>query len=276
MPAACQPRTTGRPIRRTDDLGKNLRFGPLLPNIEIGAATAIPDPSLAVRLVPRRTPSPVRDRQRSFPIVIGYHLVSLSEVDRLLLQRCLDGAPLAWRDLVDRFLGLVIHVANHTARSRGIEIDEATRDDLAAEVFLELLRDDFAVLRRFRQNCSLATYLTVIARRVIIRRLGKLRRPPRVLPLDARRDVAAKPGGQTNGNPAVERFENEEEVRQLLLRLDPEEANLVRMYHLEGKSYRQISDAVGLAENSVGPALSRARAKMREGSGVRGGAGTNG
>ncbi len=218
--------------------------------------------------------------------MIGCHLVSLSEVDRLLLQRCLDGAPHAWHDFVDRFLGLVVHVANHTARSRGIEIDGATRDDLTSEVFLELLRNDFAVLRRFRRNCSLATYLTVIARRVIVRRLAKFRRPPRVLPLDTRRDVAAKPSAQTtsaqttsartNGNPAVDRFDNEEEVRHLLLRLDPEEANLVRMYHLEGKSYRQISEASGLAENSVGPALSRARAKMREGSGVhQGGAGTN-
>lgn len=210
------------------------------------------------------------------PLVIGCHLVSLSEVDRLLLQRCLDGAPHAWQDLVDRFLGLVVHVANHTARSRGIEIDGATRDDLTSEVFLELLRNDFAVLRRFRRNCSLATYLTVIARRVIVRRLAKFRRPPRVLPLDARGDVTVKPRSQTNGNPAVDRFENEEEVRQLLLRLDPEEANLIRMYHLEGKSYRQISEASGLAENSIGPALSRARAKMRDGSGVhQGGAGTN-
>jgi RNA polymerase sigma-70 factor (ECF subfamily) len=35
------------------------------------------------------------------------------------------------------------------------------------------------------------------------------------------------------------------------------------MYHLEGKSYQEISRSVGLAENTVGPMLSRARAKMR-------------
>lgn len=202
--------------------------------------------------------------------------MSLSEIDRLLLQQCLDGAPRAWQDFVDRFLGLVVHVANHTAKARGIPIDEALRDDLAAEVFLELLRNDSAVLRRFRRNCSLATYLTVVSRRVIVRRLGVLRRPPRLLPTahaDAmsHRGVAANAsgGGGTNGNPAAERIENEDEVRQLMLRLDPQEANLVRMYHLEGKSYREISQAIGLAENSIGPALTRARAKMRDGSGVR-------
>ena len=38
------------------------------------------------------------------------------------------------------------------------------------------------------------------------------------------------------------------------------------MYHLEGKSYAEISQAVGMTENSIGPVLSRARAKMRNGS----------
>jgi RNA polymerase sigma-70 factor (ECF subfamily) len=46
--------------------------------------------------------------------------------------------------------------------------------------------------------------------------------------------------------------------------LDTAEASVVRMYHLEGKSYQEISSAVGMPENSVGPTLSRARRKMRE------------
>jgi len=36
------------------------------------------------------------------------------------------------------------------------------------------------------------------------------------------------------------------------------------MFHLEGKSYREISDRIGMAENSVGPYLTRVRAKMRD------------
>ena len=45
--------------------------------------------------------------------------------------------------------------------------------------------------------------------------------------------------------------------------LEGTEAQVVRMYHLEGKSYQEISSAVGMPENSVGPILSRAREKMR-------------
>lgn len=182
--------------------------------------------------------------------------MSLSEVDRQLLQRCLDRAPRAWQDFVDRFLGLVVHVANHTAEARGLSIDQATRDDLVADVFLILIANDFSVLRRFRRNCSLATYLTVVSRRVIVRRLSSLNHHKNVS------------GGLTD-SPSEEqpaRIDNREEVQRLLQRLDPREANVVRMYHLEGKSYQEISRVVGMSENSIGPVLSRARDKMRNGS----------
>ena len=177
--------------------------------------------------------------------------MSLSDFDRELLQCCLDRTPRAWQNFVDRFLGLVIHVANHVAESRGIKLDPATRDDLVAEVFLVLVADDFSVLRRFRRNCSLATYLTVISRRVIIRRLNT-----------ANNQVA------TTVPPVVEddvpkRIENVEEVRKLLSQLEEREAVIVRMYHLEGKSYAEISRVTGLSENSIGPVLTRALAKMR-------------
>ncbi len=181
--------------------------------------------------------------------------MSLSEVDRQLLQRCLDRAPRAWQDFVDRFLGLVVHVANHTAEARGLSIDQSTRDDLVADVFLTLVANDFSALRRFRRNCSLATYLTVVSRRVIVRRLRSLQQQKGI------------PAGVTD-RPSQEppaRIDNQEEVQKLLLRLDPNEANVVRMYHLEGKSYQEISQVVGMSENSIGPVLSRARDKMRNG-----------
>ncbi|MGB7342715.1 MAG: sigma-70 family RNA polymerase sigma factor [Pirellulaceae bacterium] len=182
--------------------------------------------------------------------------MSLSEVDRQLLQRCLDRAPRAWQDFVDRFLGLVVHVANHTAESRHIQLDESTREDLVSDVFLTIIANDFGVLRKFRRNCSLATYLTVIARRVIARRLTAS--PPITQRTNATLNEAT-PG--QNGLPT--RMEDREEVEKLMTRLDEKEASVVRMYHLEGKSYAQISQVVGIAENSVGPVLSRARDKMR-------------
>lgn len=188
--------------------------------------------------------------------------MSLSDVDRLLLQRCLDREPRAWQNFVDRFVGLVVHVVHRTTAGRGISIDESTRDDYVAEVFLVLIRHDFAVLRRFRRHCSLATYLTVIARRVVVRRLQQTQRDTVV---DGSREPARAAAVDRVADSApteIQRIENADEVEHLLARLDSREANVVRMYHLEGKSYHEISQAVGINENTIGSLLHRARQKM--------------
>lgn len=180
----------------------------------------------------------------------------LSEIDRHLLQRCLARKPRSWEDFCDRFLGLVVHVINHSAQSRSLKLSPEDREDLAAEVFLQIVKDDFALLRRFRGDSSLATYLTVVSRRIIVRQLVKRKA---AAPLA---DAAAGLPDTGNGAPE-ERISNRDEVEQLLRGLDAPEAEVVRMYHLEGKSYREISQTVGMAENTIGPTLSRAREKMR-------------
>ncbi|MCC9644638.1 sigma-70 family RNA polymerase sigma factor [Rhodopirellula sp. JC740] len=201
--------------------------------------------------------------------------MSLSDVDRQLLQRCLDREPRAWQDFVDRFVGLVVHVVNRTAMGRGLSMDEAIRDDLVAEVFLVFVRHDLAVLRRFRRQCSLATYLTIVARRVVVRRLMANQSAANTHLSSPSSNGATVTGATVNGssnghahpcqiNGELQRIENAEEVQHLMMRLDPREASVVRMYHLEGKSYQEISQAVGLNENSIGPMLHRARAKMSD------------
>jgi len=183
--------------------------------------------------------------------------VALSDIDRQLLQRCLTRQPKAWEDFVDRFLGLVVHVVRHTSTSRSIAVSEQDLEDLSSEVFIAILADDYAALRRFRGQSSLATYLTVISRRVVVRELLKRRIVPNQSEAGDMHNV------EDNAGAAEERLSNQEEVHRLLGELDGEEADIVRLYHLEGKSYHEISRETGVPVNSIGPALSRARAKMR-------------
>jgi len=183
--------------------------------------------------------------------------VALHPFDRNLLDRCLTRKPRAWDDFVDRFLGLVTHVINHTARSRSIRLTTQDFEDLAAEVFMALIEDDFAVLRRFRGQCSLATYLTVVARRVVVRELLKRKTQTSL------GEVAGNESDNHAGPSPEERISDREEVERLLSGLNGPEADVVRMYHLEGKTYEEISTSVGMPTNSVGPTLSRARAKLR-------------
>jgi RNA polymerase sigma-70 factor (ECF subfamily) len=184
--------------------------------------------------------------------------VVLSDLDRHLIDRCLARHAKAWEELVDRYMGLVVHVINHTCQAKSMRLSPVDREDLCSEVFLAILRDDFAVLRHFRSQSSLATYLSVVARRVVVRSL--LQRQATAQLGEAALKQTADHRGNHEGEPHIN---DRDEVERLLGQLDGQEAQIVRMYHLEGKSYHEISAAVGMPENSVGPTLSRAREKMR-------------
>ena len=165
--------------------------------------------------------------------------MALSETDRGLLQRCLTRQPRAWEDFVDRYMGLMIHVANHSAQSRSIRLSAEDREDLVAQVFLTVVKNDMAVLRHFRGQSSLPTYLTVIARRVVIQELMKKKLPVRAA------SGAAGGVAVAEGEPE-HRLSDREQVERLLGELAGAEAEIVRMYHLEGKSYQEISSAIGM------------------------------
>ena len=186
--------------------------------------------------------------------------MALTEIDRELLNRCLSGEPASWKDLVDRFLGLFIHVVNHTAHARSVRLTPEDIDDLCAEVFLALLDRDYAVLRAFRGDCSLATYLTVVARRVIVREMARLRMAEALGHVNAHQSTIDM---SANERREVQRIDDHDEVQKMLAGLPDMEAKIVSQYHIEGRSYREISSGLGVPENSIGPALSRARARLR-------------
>ena len=187
--------------------------------------------------------------------------MALTEIDRTLLKRCLSEEPGAWKDFVDRFIGLFVHVINHTAHARSVPLSPDDVEDLSAEVFVTLLSNKYAALRAFRGKSSLATYLTVIARRIVVKEITqrKLSEALGHVPVHGSSLDAAHVGATES-----QRIENREEVARLLSDLPPREADVIRQFHLEGKSYREISAALGIPENSIGPTLNRARERMRQ------------
>ncbi|QDU38490.1 RNA polymerase sigma factor [Maioricimonas rarisocia] len=184
--------------------------------------------------------------------------MALTQFDRDLLKRCLDGAPGAWQDFVDRFIGLFVHVIHHTAHARSVRLGADDVDDLCSEVFVTLLKDDFAVLRNFRGQSSLATYLTVVSRRLVVREMARRRKAAAMGHVDAHQpDVVGH-------LPEEQRIDDVDEVQQLMQHLPANEAEIVRQYHLEGKTYRQISSSLKISQNSIGPTLTRARERLRQ------------
>jgi RNA polymerase sigma-70 factor (ECF subfamily) len=189
--------------------------------------------------------------------------VALLPVDRDLLQRCLRKQPGAWNDFVDRYLSLIYHVIGYTAHLRSAKVNAEDVEDIAAEVMLQIVADDYKVLRQFRGNATLATYLTVIARRICVHELTR-----RQTVRDAIRKGDVKvddvPDSFEGSLAEIKGLERLDEVDRLLRKLSGKEREIVRLFYLEGRTYEEISTETGVPVNTIGAVLSRAREKLRK------------
>jgi RNA polymerase sigma-70 factor (ECF subfamily) len=187
--------------------------------------------------------------------------VPLTAADRLLLQQCLNREQGAWREFVDRFIGLIYHVIQHSAHLRNQTLRAEDTEDLAAEILSQIVARDYAVLRQFRGASSLASYLTVVARRICVHQLVKRAAIREVQPANDKpvvnhhADGAPPPGAQ---------LENLEEVERLLERLPPRDRQVARMFYIEGRTYNEISTELGIPRNSIGPILARVRGQLEQ------------
>ena len=182
----------------------------------------------------------------------------LRDIDRQLIDRCLGKEPGAWNDFVDRYMGLIYHVIQHVAHARTLVLSSADVEDIAAEVFLGLVEDNYAVLHRFRGASSLPTYLTVIARRICVKEVIKRFREAELGHANAHR-ANVDDQSRAEAEPIIAA----EEVERMLANLPEREADVVRLYHLKYLNYRQIGKQLGIPENSVGPILAKARRGLK-------------
>jgi RNA polymerase sigma-70 factor (ECF subfamily) len=186
--------------------------------------------------------------------------VSFTAVDRDLLQRCLARSPGAWNDFVDRYISLIYHVIHYTAYLRSVPVTPEDVEDVAAEVMLQIVADDYKALRQFRQHASLATYITVIARRITIHELNRRQ----AVRTEIRQGIAKHDSDVPDeSEAAVKGIERLEEVESLLRKLRGKDREVVRLYYLQGLTYEEISTETGVPVNSIGSTLSRARKTLR-------------
>jgi RNA polymerase sigma-70 factor (ECF subfamily) len=181
--------------------------------------------------------------------------------DQVLLDRCLRHEAGAWKAFVDRFLRLVFHIVRQTSQTVGMPLRAADVEDIAAEIFLQIVKNDYAVLRQFRGKSRLATYLTVIARRVCLHELNRL--AAERMPVQAP-DRPQAEAVRLDAPPAFLHLENREEVEELLRHLPAPERHVVRLFYLEGHTYQEISSELHIPINSIGPMLFRARQRLRK------------
>lgn len=181
----------------------------------------------------------------------------LTDIDRKLLSDLLTGQTGTWKLFVDRFTSLILQVIQHTAQAHSLRLNADDVEDLCADTFAELLLRDMAALRSFRGRCSLATYLGVITRRVVVRKLTRHRFLQAMGHVNAHQAAVDFASGDES---AIRQIEHRDQVENLYSRLPDEGRKVLHWLYFEGLNYQQIAERLGRPLNSIGPLVSRFRA----------------
>ncbi len=180
--------------------------------------------------------------------------------DAALVKALLDGELGAWDLFVERYAGLVAAVVRRILRGRGLKGAQSDVDDLVENVFVALLERDGRLLRRYDAEHKLATYLGVIARTQCHRWL-RARKARQELP----DEVWGESLADSEALPApvgLARHEAIDAVREGMAELTDREQELLKAFYFEGQDYKELADKLGMSINSIGAALTRARAKL--------------
>lgn len=107
---------------------------------------------------------------------------------------CLSGDALAWEQFVARFTRVIYTAVRRTCDRGSARIDRGDLEDLVQEVFVKLVKNDFATLRTYRpERASLVTWLTVVARSVAVDFLRRHRAPGPALVEQSEADAIIEP-----------------------------------------------------------------------------------
>ncbi|MBJ7305173.1 MAG: sigma-70 family RNA polymerase sigma factor [Gemmataceae bacterium] len=178
-----------------------------------------------------------------------------NSADKNLVEGCLDRFPGAWNQLVDENIQLIFHGIYQVGFRMGYRVTSEDVEDITSEVFLEILKDDFVFLRGYRGESKLSTYLCTLVHRKAAQEISK-----RV------RYLNGNQGGSVSDHPSRVPTSGVVEtniLREAISRLAMPERAMIGMFYLEGRSYKEISVSLGIAMNSIGPMLGRARLKLK-------------
>lgn len=182
--------------------------------------------------------------------------------DPAIVAALIAGEPGAWDLFVERHAGLVTAVVRRLLQGRGAGGSQADVDDLTENVFLMLLEDDKALLRRYDPSYRLSAYLAVLARTAVHRWLR--RQKARVQLPDEMWDEAVRDEALAPVSEEARHGELRGALHEVLDRLPAKEQRVLRLYYFEGQDYDGIARTLGIAKNSVGAALTRARARLAD------------
>lgn len=187
-----------------------------------------------------------------------------SEAD--LVRACAEGDARAWERFVDRYSGLLAALARRMLVRRTGRADESDVDEVVGGVFLALVKGDRRLLRRYRAEFRVSTYLGVICRTEVGRLLRSASRREAQLG-DGPDGGGMADAGAESPLTSLERGEREAAIAGLRVALDalpPRDRLILTLKYLDDLDYGRIADVLRVRRDSVGQLLHRAKLRLAE------------
>ena len=185
---------------------------------------------------------------------------ALDTQEALFVSRLQANEDAAYDELVRVYHASIFHVAY---RMLG---DSSDASDAVQEIFLKVFRN----VQRFRGDSSLKTWIYRIAFSEILNRLRWWKRRFRsfTVSLDDDREGRGPAIHLVSSQPTplqvLESKEREGAIQQALTKLSGEHRSIVILRDIEGFSYSEIADILGISSGTVKSRLARARADMKK------------
>ncbi len=176
----------------------------------------------------------------------------------VLVERSKGGDLAAFEELVVMYQKQIYNLGY---RMMGSEEDAC---DMTQEAFLKA----FKSIRKFNNKSNFGTWIYRIAVNVCIDELRK-RKKVKLYPVahnDNPQDSGCKLIMDTGDLPEeqVERQETRKQVQQAINRLGEEHRSIIILRDIQGRSYQEIADILGLNIGTVKSRINRARQSLKE------------
>ena len=184
----------------------------------------------------------------------------LTAQEALFVSRLQANEDAAYDELVRTYSASIYHVAY---RMLG---DSAEASDVVQEIFLKVFRN----IGGFKGEAALKTWVFKIAFSEILNRLRWWKRRHRfaTVSLDEQPNGTSPSESVADAGPTPEEIlqakERETAIQQALRRLSSEHRSIIVLRDIEGFSYNEIADVLGVSMGTVKSRLARARADLKK------------
>ena len=177
-----------------------------------------------------------------------------------IVKLAISGNERAFEQLVSIYESAVYNAAIYITKNH----DDAL--DVSQEVFVKLWQS----LPTFRGECSIKSYLMKLTKNAsldLMRRRTRRQTDSLTVENDKGDEVEreiADDSIEANPEKAYLRAERVQKVREGIMKLDEDQRQLIIMRDMEGMSYAEIADALGIGEGTVKSRLNRARSALKK------------